>query len=200
MKRVLWLIPPLVLAGAAIVWLRLPGALQGDVAGADERELGAVAIETVEPAGEFWEDNTPADFILADLPLWATGPEVFAKLGQAQRVEQRSEPSPHDPEAITVHWEIWYYPGIELYFINSAARKEPRPAEPGNLWQIKVTSPAYPTARGVAVGDPLDRVFERYGETGGTDGWYYYLGTTEDLAFHAPAGKVEAIVVLAEAS
>jgi hypothetical protein len=55
----------------------------------------------------------------------------------------------------------WQYPGLELFTLYESPQRQRQGAE---VVSVIATSRRYPTSRGIAVGDPIDRAERAYGE------------------------------------
>jgi hypothetical protein len=75
-----------------------------------------------------------------------------------------------------VYWDNWVYQDIQFKLSAVRFKDEPEPAAPERLVSIYITGSQFETFRGIRVGDPLEKVFEKYGRAEIYDGRVSYGG------------------------
>lgn len=134
-----------------------------------------------------------ADFALGQVRLQMSVAEIQQILGEPDEKSIISEPSIHNPD-YTTYFETWIYPGVEIIFINNAPNDAPVPA-PGPVFAIIATSPQYATPRGLKIGDRMDKLFEEYGQTKASEGFFVYEKDLSSLNFSLKNGLIDRIEV-----
>jgi hypothetical protein len=106
---------------------------------------------------------TDTDISVRGVKIGADGSQVLAVFGEPLgEGEKEVEESPHNPDYL-VYWDRWVYDGIEFLFLSSGEKGKPVAAKPPRVYFICLTGKEFETDAGFAVGDPLTKVFERYG-------------------------------------
>lgn len=145
-------------------------------------------------AADFASTSKTDDFVIYGLSSDSAVDAVRTKMGDPIEKSRISEQSVHNPDYLA-YWETWKYPGIEITFLNNGARNEPAPEDPGTLFTVVVTRSNVPTSRGIRVGDPVERVIEKYGAARTESGVYYYESGLQYVAFTVVTGRVTRIEV-----
>ena len=141
---------------------------------------------------DFEQTCTFADFVLAGIQPAAKPAEVVKAFGQPSLVKRTSEPSIHNGDYVS-YLETWVYPGLEVEFITNAEKGKPVSNAPGVVMRLLTTDRRYQTRRGIRVGDPLAKVFRRYGPTEPDGDAYWYCNEADFLLFKVKEGKVASI-------
>lgn len=112
-----------------------------------------------------------SEITISGIKRGATAAQIKKILGELIRKEKYS----------------WFYPGLEISFINGIAD------------QYFITSPKYATTRGVRVGDPSIKYYEAYGKNSMMPGFYcagQFVSTeTRCIDFKSENGKIVRIII-----
>jgi hypothetical protein len=135
-----------------------------------------------QPGGMFLRTATGNDFSIAGIDIPTAKPkDIITLFGQPQ-----SKKKPNDPYATGV---IWHYSDFDIE-VPSTGDAE--------VYSITINRGVYKTARGIGIGDPTERIFEKYSvpnETGDKSSWYSYVADCYEVLFIMENGKVSKIQI-----